>query len=346
MDVHPEQWRGTFRFEHVLRDKTRSCYFPGLIRRLNLPLRLAGGGVAGVVCEVRVMMIITRKIGQLGNRLLLSAHLIAAAREYEVPLLNPALDEYAHYFSSTRGSLWCEFPATSEPRLLASPWKRSLLYRGVYLAARTMSHLGMTRFPARVVRIGHDGYFDLASESFKKMVRSSRPLLLSGWLFRSQSLLQKHAEAVRDYFQIIPEHQQNIDQVIQQARQDGDKLVGIHIRHGDYAKWRNGKYFYTIDQYRQAMHRIAHQLGPRRVSFFVCSNVKLGKEDFSGLKVHFGTGQQLEDMYAFAKTDWLVGPPSTYTGWASFYGDVPLTYMHHKDQAFDFTEPVPTWRAA
>ena len=41
------------------------------------------------------MMIIGKKYGQLGNRLFLYAHLIAAAEEYGVKLMNPAFAEYA-----------------------------------------------------------------------------------------------------------------------------------------------------------------------------------------------------------------------------------------------------------
>lgn len=43
----------------------------------------------------------------------------------------------------------------------------------------------------------------------------------------------------------------------------------------------------------------------------------------------------IEDLYAFAKTDLLMGPPSTFTLWASFYGDVPLSMMSTSDQEID-----------
>ena len=48
-----------------------------------------------------LVIVIVRNFGQLGNRLLLSAHLIAAAREYGVTLVNPSFAEYAQYFPST-----------------------------------------------------------------------------------------------------------------------------------------------------------------------------------------------------------------------------------------------------
>jgi hypothetical protein len=39
-----------------------------------------------------------------------------------------------------------------------------------------------------------------------------------------------------------------------------------------------------------------------------------------------GTGHLIEDLYSLAQCDFLAGPPSTFTLWASFYGKVPL-YM-------------------
>ena len=33
------------------------------------------------------------------------------------------------------------------------------------------------------------------------------------------------------------------------------------------------------------------------------------------------------DLYALARCDYIMGPPSTYTQWASFYGNAPLFHL-------------------
>ena len=197
-----------------------------------------------------------------------------------------------------------------------------------------MSHLRMSRFPCRVIRLRGDQCFDLQDESFATAARSGPPLLVSGWKFRSNPLLEKHADAIREHFQIRSEHRKNVDTLISEMRQQTDTLVGVHIRHGDYANWENGKYFYSIAQYRSAMQRVADQLGDQRVTFLVCGNGDLRLDQFAGLNVCFGTGHLIEDMYALAETDLLIGPPSTYTQWASFYGQVPLHVLITADQEF------------
>lgn len=274
------------------------------------------------------MIVVTRNYGQLGNRLLLQAHLAAAAREYGVTLYNPAFAEYAHLFRSTESDLWCRFPRCESPRRSSpTPLGRRATYLSVYLGARLLSHLRLTRFPFSVMRLRRGEACDLAGEAFAGRVRSGRPVLVSGWLFRSESLLKKHADAVRDHFELVPEHRRAVEESIAAARRQADIVVGVHIRHGDYAQWQGGRYFFSTEQYARAMRSIAAQLPGRNVAFLVCGNGQLRRSDFGGLDVHFGPGHQVQDMYAFAETDLLVGPPSTFTTWAAFYGSVPRIEM-------------------
>jgi hypothetical protein len=37
-------------------------------------------------------------------------------------------------------------------------------------------------------------------------------------------------------------------------------------------------------------------------------------------------------MYALASCDYIVGPPSTFSLWASFYGQVPLCFLQKPDE--------------
>ena len=122
---------------------------------------------------------------------------------------------------------------------------------------------------------------------------------------------------------------------MESVRRDSDIVVGVHIRHGDYATFMDGRYFYSLQQYANAMHQIVDQLPGRRVSFLVCSNSAFTPGDFAGLNVTPGPGHLVEDMYALAETDFMFGPPSTYTGWASFYGDKPRSVMETADEPMD-----------
>ena len=178
---------------------------------------------------------------------------------------------------------------------------------------------------------------DLATDDFAALAQQDRHLFALGWLFRSETLLHEQADAVKSHLQILPAHRRNVDKLTRSIRNRADVVVGVHIRHGDYATYLNGKYFYTLEQYVQAMRDVADQMPGKRVAFLVCSNTKLDRRDFADLKVHFGTGHIVEDMYSFAETDLLIGPPSTYTGWASFYGAVPLAVMHEAGKPLELS---------
>ncbi len=220
------------------------------------------------------MIVIARSFGQLGNRLFLYAHFIAAAREYGVQLANPCFAEYAHLFPATANDLWCRYPQqpiTTGPPALRM---RRMLAKSVYLAARSLSTFGLTDYPCHVLRITGEQTCDLGSEEFAGLARSDRHLLALGWLCRSERLCAKHADAVRDHFQIAPEHRQRVDSEIAAIRAESDVVVGVHIRHGDYATFMNGKYFYSVAQYADRMRNIASQLAGKRVAFLVCSNAR------------------------------------------------------------------------
>jgi hypothetical protein len=280
------------------------------------------------------MIIIARSYGQLGNRLFLYAHLIAAARQYGVQLANPCFADYASLFSATADDLWCRYPRVATGPA-PSIGQRKAAARLVYAAARGLGGVGMNRYPFHVLRLRGEQACDLGSEEFANLARGRRPILALGWLFRSEPLLRAHAGAVRDHFRIGSRHQVNVDRAIETLRADADLVVGVHIRQGDYANYLGGKYFYSAAQYAAAMRRVVEQLPGQRVAFLVCSNAGLDFREFRGLNAYPGPGHLVEDLYAFANSDLLMGPPSTYTGWASFYGDVPLAIMHSADAPID-----------
>ncbi|WP_145173719.1 O-fucosyltransferase family protein [Rubripirellula lacrimiformis] len=288
------------------------------------------------------MIIITDKYGQLGNRLIRSAHLIAAAKEHGTCLMDPMFAPYASYFKSTRNSVFCRYPVRKSLRSSEKPsrlWQRRLAYHLTRESARMTQKLTGPRLASRFIHLQDGEVYDLNGSDFRTRLESSAPLWLSGFWFRSETLLQTHQNEVRRHFRISSKHQAPVDRRIAEARQSGDRLVGIHIRHGDYQTWQGGRYFFPVSKYVQWMRSICEQLGGK-TQFLVCGNADLDPDQFAGLNVHFGPGHMVEDLYALAATDWLVGPPSTFSLWASFYGNVPLTILESADQTIDANSDI------
>ena len=110
-------------------------------------------------------------------------------------------------------------------------------------------------------------------------------------------------------------------------RNSSEVVIGLHIRRGDYKNFLGGKYYYTLEQYGRVMHKVEGYFEKEKIRWLICSNEFIDLGYFSGFDTIKGNGQIVEDMYAFAACDYIVGPPSTYTGWASFYGKKPLYHI-------------------
>ncbi|WP_159321666.1 hypothetical protein [Spiribacter roseus] len=124
-------------------------------------------------------------------------------------------------------------------------------------------------------------------------------------------------------------------------RKDDVKRVGIHIRHGDYERWRDGRYFFTFETMALKALEAAKKIFPHTaVEFAVASNVPAHQmsRHISNLKYN-PKHSVTQDLGLLASCDLIVGPPSTFSMWASFYGSVPLVYLLGADQVMPSTLP-------
>ena len=75
----------------------------------------------------------------------------------------------------------------------------------------------------------------------------------------------------------------------------------------------------------------------KSVSFLLCSNEPVQAENFKEFLIHDGPGDMISDLYSLAACDYVIGPPSTYSMWASFYGGKPLLHIRKEKQEMDLS---------
>jgi hypothetical protein len=308
----------------------------------------------------RLLIIATTSNGQLANRLLLFSHLVALAHERGHLLVHPAFGEYADLFESTKGSLFCRYPATDKfldapsaqaltdlfftvdaearaavpeasPRALdgmtSAEWRMRFLHFALQMSATLDARPLELSSPLRHMRVPtpselwFDG-LDLASG-----LKAFSLLFLDGWGFRAVGAHTRNGDAIRRFFVPAQPYRGRVESLAAAARAGCDRLIGIHIRLGDYMYFEGGKYFFPPPVYVRIMQEIRALLAPQRVRFVVCSNETHSRETFGNLDVVFGSGVGIEDLYLLAGTDAVFGPKSTYSYWASFYGDIPLQWL-------------------
>ena len=176
-----------------------------------------------------------------------------------------------------------------------------------------------------VVDIGIDTPLDLSDPEF--VARARRKVVLTmGWLFRDNAATLRHAEMLRELLRPTETHRREAESAASRARQEADMLVGVHIRHGDYKTFLGGRYYYSLEQYRGFMEQMRDLLPERRVAFLICSDAKHDLAAFGDLDVHPGPGRLASDLLALSHCDYIIGPRSTYSYWASFYGNRPLLH--------------------
>lgn len=286
------------------------------------------------------MVILGYKTGQLGNRLFSSAHWLANSWKYGYALYNPAFDEYGIYFANGHDGIY------EEKKSWLSLWfVRHLVLLLSKVVFKVMSLQDIEIVGNRLLRFyrlpENDKSMDLRNEEFVRLRERTQCLIVQGWLYRDELSFREYAQRIRECFRLIPEHETNIKRLMEQVRGAGIHLiVGLHIRRGDYKDFLGGEYYYTNEQYCEVMRKVEEHFHGKKVRWLICSNELVAEEAFSAFDVVLGNGQIVEDMYAFANCDYIVGPPSTYTGWASFYGDKKLYFIRNTADEITFEKIV------
>lgn len=269
------------------------------------------------------MLVIAAKSGQLGNRLLLFANFIAFAIENNLRVINPAFEEYADFFQGTARDFLCCYPP------LAITIKGNKFIRSkFYTLARYLTEKGVVK----VKQISREKPFNWNNYHDKNELKQRSIFCFKGWLFRDgwfvedTKKLYDYAPQIRAYFTPLEKYQSHVNTLISNTRHNSDLVIGVHIRQGDYAQHQKGRYFYQTEQYIKVMNSVQNLFVGKNIQFLICSNLKQESSLFEQFNYIFGNNHLIEDMYALAKCDYIIGAPSSYTMWASFYGNKPL-YM-------------------
>ncbi|HTF21912.1 MAG TPA: alpha-1,2-fucosyltransferase [Chryseolinea sp.] len=183
-----------------------------------------------------------------------------------------------------------------------------------------------------------DRYFDLNNEIFVASLMTRPFVFLFGRFFRDYGAMDLYQPLIREYFKPTQSIQQKVENHISKTRRGRDLLIGVHIRRGDYASYVGGRYFYSFEQYRQVMHSLTVSSKNRRLAFLICSNEEVDLSEFNGLDVISAPGQFVEDLYCLSLCDYIVGPPSTFSKWASFYGETPLYHIYSINRDVDLSD--------
>jgi hypothetical protein len=274
------------------------------------------------------MLIIQKKLGmQFANRLFLFSHFIANAIENKYTLINPTFDEYCHYFYATKNNDFGEYPIYTKFKV-----------NPPFILFKTLTGVIAKVLPTskwhEVVKTSGINYFDLDNPVFLNKV-NQKIVIADGWIFRDHKGFEKHANIIRKYFTPDDKVVNRIDELMLECRSQAEIIIGVHLRRGDYRLWEGGKYYFNDDIYIDKIQQLKNHFNSigKKVIFLICSNEPIQDLSFSKYNIKLGTNNLIEDLYSLARCNYLIGPPSTFSMWASFYGKVPLLHIETSSQS-------------
>ena len=257
------------------------------------------------------MLVTPLPYGRMGNRLCLAAHFICHVEKHGGVYVHPAFQPYNRYFEGTRGRLFLRYVSSKGPVVEGAEhvrWRRPLsVWSEVF---------GLDRG-------GGDVHMD--EERFLELERRSRVLACAAWAFRDREALAECGDAARVFFRPVERWRDAAERVVEEARRGTDALVAVHMRLTDYARFNGGAWFFSREQYGRWMAQTAAALSGK-IRFLVFSDAPpttTAEAGWSAIDWMPGPGHPVADIHAMSLCDAIIGPPSTFSGWASFYGRVP-----------------------
>ena len=197
------------------------------------------------------------------------------------------------------------------------------------------------KIPLAVQRIFKMGFVSLDSyetmnDKFQQLANYNL-VFLSGWFLRVP--LEKHRERLKAKFALRKKYysKNRLVNHVKTLKEEGFILVGVHIRRGDYRNYEDGKYYYDFTVYMDKVRELRSLLSTDKVKFVLFSNESI-PDHLKTQDILISQEEWFIDHYLMSNCDYLLGPPSTFTIWASFMGGAKLCLLHDPNRPIIFTD--------
>jgi hypothetical protein len=261
------------------------------------------------------MVIIPNRVGQLGNQLFHIANFAASALEHG----------YRFHFAAFEYSL-SKFPNLNSISEVCVSRTSDVRNRYQSRAFKVLHKVAPSTPIWQCLLSQNPPHVITGERSFVKLAKS-KVVLCQGFAFRDPENVSKHYDRLRMIFQFSDDIRANADHFVAKSLPEGAPLlVGFHIRRGDYLTYSNGEYFLGDRQWRKLIEEarlFANKMGRSFVGI-IFSNELVDNILDGAVDLVAGPGDTFTDLEMMTRCDFLIAPPSTFSGWASFIGKVPV----------------------
>ena len=175
-----------------------------------------------------------------------------------------------------------------------------------------------------------------ADGSRNRCLRLPGLTIVHGWTeLRDFEALKKHGDEIRKRFGERGKFGEcGLDE-------KGSKLVGVHVRRTDYRRWKDGKCWFGNEVYERIVDEMREEVGGDVCFAVFTDEPESLSPNLAKLNEQPTTPER--DQWLMSQCDYLVGPPSTFTTWASFMGKVPLLHIMSQDQKVRLCDFTMQW---
>ncbi|HEY4500328.1 MAG TPA: hypothetical protein VJH25_00870 [Candidatus Paceibacterota bacterium] len=277
--------------------------------------------------------------GELANQLWNYVNIYAYGLEIDTPVKNPSFFEYHSFFQLIRNE---SFVTKLLSRFFRTPRRRSHIINKIVrfkysILAKIKRYI---HAPCIVSSENSDNKVIYLPPSGSVLGRFGKCVILylTGWLFRNPIGIEKWRSELLRAFAPNQKIMTKIDGILLPLRQKYEKIVGVHIRQGDYAIFKGGKYLVSQERIREIVSEYAKEniLDARKTVFMVASDGAIDQGLYKNLNVYFSKENAVTDLFLLARADIIIGSDSSFGAFASWYGDIPHIIAKRESMDWDY----------
>ena len=267
------------------------------------------------------LVIVKKDYGQLGNRLHTHTNVLAWCIKNNLSFLNLSFRDYTKAFPesinvSAKSNLHSYI-------LIKLIYKCSIFYN--FLNRLCLSNKNLEKISSFVHIIDCQNEEILNEQTLDQHLdqkRSSILLLIRAWDIRCPEAIYANVSKLKVILSPTDLIIKKVA-VIKKSLSQYDFIIGVHVRRGDYETWLNGKYFFSWKQYSNWVIELESLLieKGKKPAFIICSDEKIPSSSFSNKSTICSQSDALTDLFTLSSCNIIIGPPSSFSSWASFYGD-------------------------
>ena len=180
------------------------------------------------------MIILANRFGNHSNRLFQNIHFEAFCKEYGIEYINPSFSDMHKYY---------KYSCKLTKGLKGVVYLNNIFFKIVKNILKKVNIIG-----GNIVSFDDA---DIQSNNVAQLLPTGKlhDIYVGGWNFRVLELTEKYQDYFIEKYTLKSKFIKSNELLdkMKQLKADGQLVIGIHIRRGDYIGWENGKYYFGDD---------------------------------------------------------------------------------------------------